>query len=101
MTEEHYRELFQDLGILADERMNYVLKIHGQPMALYFNELKTSIGVYFVSNLDYWCRYPDRLWDRIDETLVAKRNRRQNGYFPIVPRHCFERRAFEDLLTRL
>ena len=98
MTEDQYRGLFQDLGILADERMGYVLCFRGQSMRLYFNELKRSIGVHFIAYLDDEHLYPTHLWVRIDPNCVKRKDRPECGMIPIVPRPGFERGAFEELL---
>ena len=98
MTEDQYRALFQDLGILADERMGYVLCIRNQSMRLYFTELKRSIGVHFIAHLDDEHLYPTHLWDRIDPECVKRKDRPECGMIPIVPRPRSEQRAFEELL---
>ena len=98
MTEDQYRALFQDLGIMADGRMGYVLCFRGESMRLYFNDLKRSIGVHFVAYLDDEHRYPTLLWDRIDPGLVKAKDQPVCGKFPVLPRPGSERRAFEELL---
>ena len=97
MTEEQYRALFQELGILANEKTGYVLRLGEVSMHLYFNNLKKSIGVHFVAELEHDHLYPGHLWKRIDSSHVKPRDQPCCGRFPTVPRPGRERRAFEEL----
>ena len=101
MTEEHYRLLFEELGIETDERMGYVLRLDGRSMGLYFNGPREGIGLHFVAYMKYAHHYPAELWERIDLDLVPDLPDKDRPplRFPTRPWPGLERRAFEKILA--
>lgn len=83
-TEDHYRELFQKVGIEV-RRIGHTLRWRGRSMRCYFNRNR-DVGVYFTANPKDSSLYLDHLWEGIDARRVKQQDRPLLNVRPVLGR---------------
>ena len=94
MTEGHYRELFETLGIEA-RKLGHVLRYGGLPRRVYFNRNR-YLGIYFSAHSEDEAWHPSNLWEKIHSHRVQKAD---YGRLNVVPGPGMATAAFRNLVS--